>query len=279
MKTVLYADILFLINFSMDFISLYLTFRLVGRRFTAFRGTVAAAVGALSAVIMTYFGVSGILSFIISFVVSFLMILICIGLGFSVKVYLKNTVFLWGIGALLAGAVTFVCSLGGGEIPTFRNNGGGAVFVFAVGALLARWILKIMGSAPKSRECYLDICCFGIKVEASALVDTGNLITEPVSGLPVIFVRKALFSGCADAELLCGEVSDAEKLSPDTRRRVRVVSVRRVGEAKLLWGIVTGGIFLKTKKGRGKPIRAVMVIEDVDGYGGFDCIVPQSVIT
>ncbi len=278
MKVVLYADILFLINFSMDFISLYLTFRLAGRRLSAIRGTGASAVGALSAVIMTYYGISGIFSFITSFAVSFFMVFICIGRGFSVRCYLKNTVFLWGIGAILAGVVTFVCSLGGGEFPTFRNNGGGAIFVFAVGAFLAGAILKIMGSAPKVRQCCLEICCFGVKTAASALIDTGNLLVEPVSGLPVIFVRKSLFAGCADAEFLSGGISDIERLSPDTRRRVRLVSAKRVGETKLLVGIITNELFLKVEKGRAKPLRAVMVIEDTDGYGGFDCVVPQSVV-
>ena len=280
LKVVLYADILFLINFSMDFISLYLTFRLTGRRLTAFRGTVAAAFGALSGVLATYYGVSGILSFVISFAVSAVMVFICIGRGFSFRCYLKNTVFLWGIGALLAGAVTFICSLGDGEIPSFESNGTDVVFIFAAGVLLARLILNIMGSAPKSNgACYLEVRCFGISEEASALVDTGNLMTEPVSGLPVIFIRKGIFSGCSEAELLCGDVSDAEKLSPDVRRRVRVISAKRVGETRLLFGMITSELFLKGEKGRAKPVRAVLVIEDVDGYGGFDAIVPRSLIT
>lgn len=279
LKVVLYADILFLINFSMDFISLYLTFRLTGRRLTAVRSTLAAAFGALFGVLTTYWGVSGFLSFVISFAVSAAMVFICTGRGFPFSCYLKNTVYLWGIGALLAGAVTFICSLGGGEIPTFGNNGGSAFFVFALGVILARFILRVMGSAPKGEGCYLEVRLFGESFTASALVDTGNLIVEPVSGLPVIFMRKGLFGKNSDADILCGDISALERLSPDSRRRVRIVSAKRIGETRLLLGIITGELFLKREKGRAKPLRAVLVIEDTDGYGGFDCVVPGSVIT
>ncbi len=268
----------------MDFISLYLTFLLMRRSFKALNGILASAVGAFFAVVMTYFDITGLIGSFLGLSVSFIMILICVGGRLKVINYIKYTVYLWGIGALLAGGVTFVCSLGGeNTLPSVKSHGAAPLLVLFLGVVLTEFFLKTIISVPKIRECTVDVCCFGVKVTASAMVDTGNLVVEPMSGLPVVFIKKSLFlpfeAHLSDIELLSGDISGIDRLSPDIRRRARVVSVKRVGETKLLIGTVTSELFVKVKgqKGR-KPYRAVVVIEDVEDYGGFDCIVPQSAV-
>lgn len=284
LKTVLYADVLLLVNFSMDFISLYLTFLLMRRRLSAVRGAVAAFLGGLFGVIMTYFDLSGLLAFLLNFSVSLLMMLTCLGFGLKLSYYLKYTVFLWGAGALLAGGVTLVCNLGSfGDVgmPSFKNRGASALFVLSLGAALTRAAVKVITASPRARECTVDICSFGKRIKASAMVDSGNLVTEAVSGLPVVFVRKGLFSKSGledrDIELLSNGISGLEALSPDIKRRVRVVSVKRVGETRLLAGIVSSELFVATGKNK-KRLKAVMVIEDVGDYGGYDALVPEAAV-
>lgn len=280
MKTVLYADVLFLINFSMDFISLYLTFVLMRRRLKAVRGVAAAILGGVAGVVFTYFGISGVLSLILSFLLSLSMMFICVGRGLKHINYIKYTVILWGTGALLAGGVSLICTMGDIEMTDVKTDGAAALLILALGVAVTRFILKTVITTPRPEECVLELRCFGLKTRISALVDTGNLVVEQLSGLPVIFVKRKAFSKNSfekDIDLLAEGVSSMDKLSPDTKRRVRIVSVQRVGETKLLTGMITSEIFI-INKGHRTNVRAVMVIENVADYGGYSGIVPQSLL-
>lgn len=260
---------------------MYMTFSLIRRRLTALRGLAAATLGALSGVIVTYYGLKGFFSLIISLALSFLMIFICIGKGIRFINYVKYTVILWGIGALLAGGVSLICSLGNVSASHMSvQSGASALLVLVLGIVVVRFILKVLISAPKPEECLLEIKCFGMNTKVSALVDSGNLVTEQLSGLPVIFVKKNAFAKCSaasDVEFLSQGTGAMNMLSPDTKRRVRVVSVQRTSETKLLVGIITSEIYIVTD-GQRINTKAVIVIENTADYAGYDAIVPQSIL-
>ncbi len=245
------------------------------------KGIASASVGALSGVFITYMGIDGLLSLLLSFILSFLMIFICIGKGIRFINYLKYTMVLWGIGAMLAGGVSLICTLGDVDASSFSmKNGASALFVLILSVFVVRFILKAVIVTPKPKECILELRCFGIKAKASVLIDSGNLIIEQLSGLPVVFVKRSIFpknSLSGDVELLCQGIEAMEKLTPDTKRRARVVSVKRVGESKLLVGIVTSELYI-INEGQRINVKAVMVIENVADYGGYDGIVPQSLV-
>lgn len=282
MKTVLYADVLLLINFSMDFISLYFTYLLMRRKMSALRGIIAAAFGSITGVILICLDVTGVAAVVLSLAISFVMMLISLGKKLKFTYYVKYTVILWGTGALLAGGVTFVCGLGkNASVPSVENSGASALFVLALGVFLTRALLKVIITTPKAKECTLIVNCFGICATASAMVDSGNLVTEPMSALPVLFVKKAVFSDAknakGDIELLTGDVSDIDRLSPQVRKMARVISVKRVGDAKLLSGVIVNEITVKTDKTE-KKLKAVIVIENVGDYGGYDAVVPECAV-
>ena len=112
MTTVLYADVLFVINFAMDFISLWVTSKLLSIRQSARRYALAAAIGALSATAMTALSVEGIVEAAAALALSVVMSLVAYGFG-SARRLVGRSLALWGAGALIGGAVTALCSLGG----------------------------------------------------------------------------------------------------------------------------------------------------------------------
>lgn len=281
MQSVLYADVLFFINFSMDFISLYITMRLLHRKVGLLRYLAAALLGAVYGVLQVVFETPRALTVILSLAVSFLMTVITIGRCKSFKIYLRYTVILWGISALIAGGVTLVCTLGSSEgLTAINSRGQSSMFVLAVGVFLTLFIVRMFFSSPKAESCELEVHIFGSNIKTAALVDTGNLVTEPISGLPVIFISKKAISpfyNGSDLGVLCGDVSHIDRLSPDTRCRVRVISVKRVGEAKLLFGVMACGIALSINKEK-KKVNACVVIEDTEGYGGYDALLPSTLL-
>lgn len=278
MQSVIYADVLFFINFSMDFISLYITMKLLHRKVGLLRYLAAAFFGAVYGVIQVIFDTPRLLTVTLSLAVSFLMIIITVGKSASFKIYVKYTVILWGISALLAGGVTLVCTLGSTEgLTAVNSKGQSSMFVLAVGAFLALFIVRIFFSSPRAESCEIELRLFGTKIKTTALIDSGNMITEPVSGLPVIFISKKAVAGHysgADLDILCGDVSLVGSLSPDARRRVRIISAKRVGETRLLCGLMSCETQLLIGKEK-KRVSACIVIEDTDGYGGNGALLPS----
>ena len=112
MTTVLYADVLFLINFSMDFISVYIAAQLLSLRRSALRFSLASLIGALGATAMTALSVAALPQTVLTLVLSVVMTATAYGGARSLGQFLFRTLTLWGGGALLGGCVTAVCSIG-----------------------------------------------------------------------------------------------------------------------------------------------------------------------
>lgn len=92
METTVYADLLFLINFSMDFLCFYITATLLHRKLSLLRAIIASAFGAIYAVFALLAGFTITLSVIFDI---FVCILMCIIVFYGKKkVHHKNVYFL-----------------------------------------------------------------------------------------------------------------------------------------------------------------------------------------
>ena len=278
MKTVLYADVLFLINFGMDLISLWLTFIISKRSVSPFRLITAASLGGAYGVASVVFDVKGAASFIFSALVSFAMVAISVLPGLKFRSVVKYSFILWGIGALIGGVVTVICTLGdtGGADLASHNA---PFFVFALGGAGAYGLVKLISKVSSVKSCRAVVSMFGVDAELEMLVDTGCLVKEPISGADVIFIaRRALDSiHNRDVGFLCGGVENTVRLSHETKRRARVVTVKRAGDERALISFFPDGVILIIKNER-KPVKCAVVIEDTADYGGYDGIVPASLV-
>ncbi len=113
--------------------------------------------------------------------------------------YLKAAASVFLSAFALGGLMVLLCSLLGGEIESGVLFGTSALratlLCMAAGCFLPRGIRALRNSRLK-REGYvrLRIADARGRREITALVDTGNLLTEPLSGLPVIVVKGIPFT-------------------------------------------------------------------------------------
>jgi hypothetical protein len=123
------------------------------------------------------------------------------------------------------------------------------------------------------REACVTLC---------GLVDSGNLLTEPLSGKPVILVRQKEILPLLPREALgCLErKTDESKLPMYMRRKIRVILARGAVGEQILFGYLPDDIYLYGKEREKNKyavdaVLAVALTEDKDfaGYGG---IVPAS---
>ena len=274
MSTV-YVDTLFFTNFCMDFLALWLVGALLHREKRMRRIFVSAALGAAYAVAELLYGGHPLLSAVISVLVSLLLCFIAYGKG-GFFGFFKVFVAFFGVSALLGGVITvFYSSLAsffeGEAIPLKKSD-----ILLTLGALSGVLILLAgrFFSRHRGGKCVpLSVTVGERSVQLSALTDSGNLLSDPITARPVILLRlsavQALFPERYrfPDETAYAFMKDQPRMHP--------VFVETVAGKQMMWAFTPDFLFLG-EKGRRVPLSAVVAVDKRDTpYGGCDALLPS----
>ena len=200
MGQVVYADLLFLIDFSMDFLCLYITARLLHRGFSVLRGAVAAAFGGIYSVLIIFFSMNTWLGMLSDLGVCTMICLIAFGCrDKSLYEFCICASSYFGVSACLGGFMTAIYSLLNRLDLPFDEIGatdGISVWLFGFLAFISG-IISMIGGRFFRRSSVTDIADVeitygGKSISLKAFVDTGNMVSDPLSGRTVILVDKAV---------------------------------------------------------------------------------------
>ena len=282
MKVTLYADILFLMNFSMDFISIWASSLIGNRPRRVLRMTAAASIGALYGVVSVILGVGGALSWIFSAAVSILMSITAFGVGGGVRSIFRQSALIWICGALLGGVMSAAVSLAGGStLVTAERAGGGSLLpVIAAGSAICL-ILAVRLIRRVKRARSVDVCVMfrGAKSSFEALCDSGNLLRDPISGDPVMTVsRHAVMPLCGSRGVDALVSFDTEALC-ELSLPFRVIPRRTVDASSLVCALVPDKVYI-TSGGQRREVRCLIAPADCarDSFGGYCATVPVDII-
>lgn len=272
METVLYADVLFLINFSMDYLSLYAASRLLALPSGTWRMLAGAVVGGIYGVLSVVFFWQGMIGAVLTFLASCGMVFIAFSCCDGVRGFLRAVFSVWGIGALIGGFMTLFSGMFQGD-ASYTSGADIPVAVFAV-------ILFIRMAAKRGGRGYAEVAFdYGEnRYTGRALIDSGNLLTDPLSGLPVVLIRASdarTFAGGEVDGKFAGIMPDGIGLSPG----VRAVPVRGVTDTRILYGFLCHS--LRIRKGNRILHRSAVVCVDRQspkGYGGCGVLLPASLL-
>lgn len=210
MGRVVYADLLFLVDFSMDFLCFFITARLLHRRFFFVRSILAAAIGGVYSVLALLVRFAAPLGFLLSLGVCVLMCLCAFGVGKVGKAREKgedgekassfffHTAVYFGVSAGMGGLMTAFCnllnrlSLPLDSIPATPSSGGLSVWLFGLLAVVSGGFAMAGGhffrNTNGNETVSLEIVYQNTTLTLHGMVDSGNLASDPMSGRPVIFV-------------------------------------------------------------------------------------------
>ena len=272
METVLYADVLFLINFSMDYLSLYAASRLLALPTKAWRMLAGAILGGIYGVLSVIFFWQGIGGALLTFLLSCGIVWIAFGRCDSVRGFFRTVFSVWGIGALIGGFMTLFSGMFRGEM-TYSNGMDFPAAVFAV-------ILFVRLAARRGGRGYAEVSFdYGENsYTGRALVDSGNLLTDPISGLPVVLIRATDARSFAGNEVdgkFAGVMPEGIGLSPG----VRAVPMRGVTDTRILYGFLCDKLCIR--QGKHRLCRSAVICVDrqaVNGYGGCGVLLPASLL-
>lgn len=258
-----YIDILFLINFSMDILSLSVTGKILHKTMRAGRICASAALGgaaatALTVVVPESSGAWGVASVVLGVLLSIAMTRVAFGRCSAFLELIRHSVILWGSGALLGGIMTYLLSLGE---PIFAEGGAEVPFaaIFALCLPVSFAATRMFSSVRHKKTAEVSVSILGKEATFTALCDSGNLAREPISSLPVVIVAHAVFP---IDELSCPE-------------RVRAVPLKTIGGERLLLGVIPDEIKID-----GRETAAIVAVDRENRlFGGCGGIVPSSLCT
>lgn len=263
---VVYLDTLFLLNALMDYLLLLCSARLAGEALHRIRMALAAVLGGIYAAAVMLPGTDFLLHPACKVGAAVLMVLI--GLGASRRL-LRQTVIFFALACAFGGGVLAVSllgreglSLGGGLIYSGMDIK--IVLLSAAGCYaLITLTLQRVGRHTAGRELVrATLRLLDKEISFTALVDTGNTLTDPASGRPVLVmdaqrVLPLLPEECrVDAKMLNTPVQALERLNTGCLRgRFRLLPYRAVGvECAFLLALRVDNVRLNGKDCGSMPV-------------------------
>lgn len=231
-----YLDSLFLINGIVDYLLLLVTAKVAGEGFSRWRLLSGAVLGATAAALLFLPGFDWLMHPLCKLGVGVLMVVAAY--GGSRRLLRLGTLFF-----------ALSCALGGGVLMIGLLTGSGLRFengILATGMdmkivllsaaccyLLLNLLLRRCGNhgVKELEQVVVDIG--GKRALLTALLDTGNTLTDPATGRPVLVAEGAKLIGVLPPELLEGLKGPAEVLEQfsghSLGRRLRLLPYRAVG--------------------------------------------------
>ena len=255
-----YIDLYFLINLSMDFLCLTITGALMHRRVVRWRALVGAVLGAAYAVVALLWGWGGFWGFLGDLAAGFVMAsAVFAGKGTRAPTIVRAAAILCVCSMVLGGVMTGLYSfLNRLELPLEAiGEDGVAVWVFVLVSAIAGVVTarggRLLGVAQKIRSVRVELTLFGKSVELRAMVDSGNLLRDPISGKSVIVVELSKLSGILPPTLFhaCEQGDYTEWLSSYERARIsRPLPTQTASGEALLLALVPERLVLSVGKER-----------------------------
>lgn len=248
MQQTVYVDLYFLVNFSMDLLCLWITASLMHRRTSRWRTLLAATIGGAYAVCSLLLSLTGVIGFLSDALVAALLTLLCFK---DRRTTLSRTlvcipIFLF-VSMAVGGIMTALYSLLNRLDLPFDALSGDSLSVWSFALLSAIAGLatvrggRFMGFSQKTHSVTVKAVLFGNSVTLRALVDSGNLLRDPVSGKSVIVADLERLAPHLPRDLVraCRAQSPTDFLSTyEHARRVRPIPTATATGASLLLAIV-----------------------------------------
>ena len=206
----IYIDVILIENLIMNFIILYATGLVLKRKIKKVRLILASLLGAMYS-LLTYISSFEIYTnIILKLVLSILMVYIAFNAP-NVKQIGKDLLLFYLISFVFGGAAfAFIYIIKPQDI-LMKNGlflGTYPLKTVLLGAIIAFIIViaafKIVKSrfSTKDMYCKIKIRLNEKEIETNAMIDSGNLLKEPISNTPVIIVEHTLLYDCMPKEIL-----------------------------------------------------------------------------
>ena len=283
LKQVVYGDVLFIINFCMDYLALYITSYLLRIKYKRWGAFISAMLGSLYSLICIMNSEDHI---VFSVLCAFIMCFVAFW-GNSKKYLLYEVIVFFAVNFLLGGGMTAVFnlfnSLGNsreilifGELNTVSKNMPLGIFTlgFSLITVVAIVFGRIMTRESKSRKAIITITVNNEAENFLVREDSGNLLTEVVSGESVIFLTEsAMLRLFNQSELDAIKNIDLPKVT-ESNIKARILVYETVSGKELCACIKPSKIQTEDKE-----LSAWIAVGKNMSFGGCEGIAPSAALS
>ena len=233
--SIVYVDILIVINLTVDYLLLFGTARLAGARFERMKGFFAAIIGAAYSLII-FADVSKTFFAITKLVVSAVMVLIVFGKRKTGE-FLKLLAVFYICGFLFSGFMMLINSVTQtkavfvkGGIVYFEFSAAETVLSAAAAFIVVEILRRIFMRGEPEGTFFAKIFYGGKAAVLKGFTDTGNNLSEPISGTPAAITSPVSVKNILPEKMFCA----MERKEMSTENRFYLIPCKTVSGTVLV---------------------------------------------
>ena len=204
----IYLDVIFLENIVINYIMLYVTGIISKAQIKQKRLILGALIGAVYSIIYYLFRLKIYSSFIIKIILSIVIIYVSFKSN-NYKDLLKKILLFYLSSFVFGGAAIAIIYMVNSQNITIQNGvlvGSYTLRTVLIGIVVAYFTIifafKIIKISKKDLICDIEFTLNNKIIRTKALIDTGNLLKEPITNLPVIVMEHTLLYDVMPKEIL-----------------------------------------------------------------------------
>ena len=276
----LYIDVFFLINFTVTLLSSFFAALFIHIKTNIRRLILVGTLGAVAALLDIFASEYLFLRILISALfLTFGLSFVSPGLTLKRRVRFLCVFILLQllIGGIVEYTYSFLDRIFKGVAKEFFGEAENRkLLVFSLIILLTigvcRLFICLFSSSQEEKSVRIGIKIGSVTVEEDALIDTGNLVKDPMNMSPVVFIKKEFAKTFLPKSVI--ELSDIDTLDKSFRKRIRLIPVTKDGSTHVITGIRVDEIGV-VSGGRIEPVEMTVAIDKEGGtFGGFLALAP-----
>ena len=271
----IYLDVIFLENIVINYIMLYVTGIISKAQIKQKRLFLGALIGAVYSIIYYLFRLKIYSSFIIKIVLSIVIIYVAFNSS-NLKELLKKVLLFYLSSFVFGGAAITIIYMVNSQNITIQNGvlvGSYTLRTILIGIVVAYFTIilafKIIKISKKDLICEIVVTLNNKEINSKALIDTGNLLKEPITNLPVIVMEHTLLYDILPKEILNnvekilgGDFSKIpENVKEEYSAKLKVIPFSSLGKQNgMLLGIRAENLIINLKEETRKIDKVVVGI-------------------
>ena len=277
-KITVYIDLIFFENLIMNSIIIYATAILLKIKPKIWRVLISSSIGGAYAIVIYISKFKVYESIILKIILSIIMVYIAFNPQNMKKLW-KQVLIFYLTSFVFGGAALYLIYFIKPQNILIKNGlfaGEYVLKTILLGAIMGLVIIKVSIKIiktkirPKDMYCRIKIKLNGKEVQTNAMIDTGNLVKEPITNIPVIIVERSLLYEILPKEILnnLGEIlegnfnSVSEEIQNQYVSKMRWLPYKSLGkENGMLLGIRVDGVEIE-KEDTNKIDKVIIGIYD-----------------
>lgn len=204
----IYIDVVFIENLLLNYIILCATAIISKSKIHGFRFLLASSFGSLYAILNYIIKITTLENFLLKLFISSFMIITSFD-NKKLKTFFKNLIMFYLTSFTFGGAAFMLLFFINPENVVYENGHFVgtyplmiAIYGCILGFIIIALVAKIIKNKISNTLCDLEIGFRGKVVNLKTLIDSGNLLKEPITNQDVIVVQKSSLEGLIDKEIL-----------------------------------------------------------------------------